>query len=71
MVAVLHAPREKLPRIFVQLHVKCVQLLYAPPGGRPNRDPGRPRPVNLSEGSDEVQAERPLKKELCFVLELS
>lgn len=70
LMAVLHASQEKLPRILVQLHVQRVQFLYAPPGGRAHRDPGRPRAVYLSEGGEEVQAERPLEQKLRLSLEL-
>ncbi|KAJ0005568.1 hypothetical protein NQD34_015462, partial [Periophthalmus magnuspinnatus] len=66
----LEALEEQVFGVLVQLHVQVVELLDAPAHGLAQGYISGTRAVDLSEGGDEAQAERPLKQVLGLALEL-
>ena len=67
----LESLEEQLLCVLIQLHIQEVKIFDALPYGLAQIHVGGPRAVDLREGGDEPQAERPLKQVLCLALELS
>lgn len=61
---------EQVLGVLVQLHVQVVELLDPSAHGLAQVHVGCSRAVDLCEGGDEAQAERPLKQVLRLALEL-
>lgn len=67
----LETLEEQVLGVLVQLHVQEVELLDALAHGLAQIHVGGPRAVDLREGGDEPEAERPLEQVLRLALELS